>query len=80
VPVIDEPDNSHVMPMLALHLGGLMMVVMGAACLYFTVFKGMRVLDRSTGGDWSLCKTLLLEICLLPAGGLAAWWGQRPPR
>jgi hypothetical protein len=79
VPVTDEPDNSHVMPMLALHLGGLMTVVMGAAGLYFTVCKGMRVLDRSTGGNWSLFETLLLEIGLLLAGSLAAWWGQRPP-
>jgi hypothetical protein len=78
--VTDEPDNSHVMPMLALHLGGLMMTVMGAAGLYFTAFKGMRVLDRSTGGNWSLVETLLLEIGLLLAGGVAAWWAQRPPR
>ncbi|WP_260598245.1 hypothetical protein [Sphingomonas endolithica] len=75
-----DPDNSHVMPMLALHLGGLMMAVMGAAGLYFTVFKGMRVLDRNTGGNWPLLETLLLEIGLLLAGGVAAWWGQRPPR
>jgi hypothetical protein len=80
LPVTDKPDNIHVMPMLALHLGGLMMAVMGAAGLYFTVFKGMRVLDRSTGGHWSMFETLLLEIGLLLAGGVAAWWAQRPPR
>jgi hypothetical protein len=77
--VIDEPDNSHVMPMLALHLAGLMMAVMGAAGLYFTVFKGMRVLDRSAGGRWTSFESLVLEISLLAIGILAAWWGQRMP-
>ena len=78
--VTNAPDNSHVMPMLALHLAGLALSVMGAAGLYYTVFEGMRVRDRSSGGHWSLPDTLLLEVGLLAAGVLAAWWGQRRPR
>ena len=78
--VTDEPDNSHVMPMLALHLAGLLLSVMGAVGLYFTVFEGMRVRDRTADGHWTLLESLLLEVGLLGAGALAAWWGQRRPR
>ena len=80
MPVKHEPDNSHVMPMLALYLGGLLCSAMGAAGLYLVVFDGMRVRDRSTGGYMTLPETLLLEVSLLAFGILATWWGQRRPR
>ncbi|MEN2786253.1 hypothetical protein ACFOKI_07615 [Sphingomonas qilianensis] len=75
----NEPDNSHVMPMLALHLGGLLLCVMGAVGLYLTVFEGLRIRDGSTGDQWSLGESLLMNVGLLACGILAAWWGQRRP-
>jgi hypothetical protein len=76
----DDPDNSHVMPMLALHAAGLLLSVMGAVGLYLTVVNGMRVRDRSSGGYWSLLETLQLEGGLFVVGVLLAWLAHRRPR
>jgi hypothetical protein len=66
--------------MLALHLAGLAMAVMGAVSLYRTVVNGMRVRDRSSGGYWSLFETLQLEGGLFVVGILLAWLAHRRPR
>jgi hypothetical protein len=76
----DDPDNSHVMPMLALHVGGRLLSVMGAVSLYRTVVNGMRVRDRSSAGYWSLFETLQLEGGLFVVGILLAWLAHRRPR